>query len=315
MGKDKNSKNFRLKGKFLFLTYPQNPVNKEETLKNCQELFKDNLKDYIIANEKHKDGNLHGHIWLELKEPIDWKGDKCFKLLDPLTGKHGKYEIMRNPKHVMGYCTKENDWISSFDVEKRLKAMTGKRKYIATELLAGKNINDLIDENPEMLYDSEKWERAQQAYKRRKYIIRHSRPKVYVIKGEPGSGKTEWPEHKWPDKSIYRISDKHSNRYSGSWDGYEQQDIVIIDECDKFMFSWDFTLRLLDKYPIKVRMMYGTAQFNSPIICLTGVGHYTEWWIENNIKEFEERVYAFIDTHRENDTFTFTETLNPHCRK
>lgn len=64
----------RLQAKNWFLTFPQVTTTKEEALKRLQEhphLNQLGIKGLMIAQEKHKDGNLHLHLGIWLKKQLN----------------------------------------------------------------------------------------------------------------------------------------------------------------------------------------------------------------------------------------------------
>ena len=68
----KGKKQFRLRVKKLFLTYPQLDKNieflKEEVL---SKLKLKHIEYYLIGEEKHEDGGIHLHCFLELRVSFD----------------------------------------------------------------------------------------------------------------------------------------------------------------------------------------------------------------------------------------------------
>ena len=68
----KGKKQFRLRVKKLFLTYPQLDKNieflKEEVL---SKLKLKHIEYYLIGEEKHEDGGIHIHCFFELKTSFD----------------------------------------------------------------------------------------------------------------------------------------------------------------------------------------------------------------------------------------------------
>lgn len=81
------SEKFRLNKKNLALTWPQCDTDKKVVEENIKKFFDGNLKGYIIAQEHHKDGNLHIHAAVHCIQKVDIKNPNA---LDILTGKHGK---------------------------------------------------------------------------------------------------------------------------------------------------------------------------------------------------------------------------------
>lgn len=113
---------FRLRGQRLFLTYPKFDLNKtkEEVLEELKRILQAHdppydVINYIVAVEQHKDGTPHLHVYLQLDQRASLSGANCLDLW----GKHGKYEVVRSPKKVEEYCTKEGDFITNFYTKKK----------------------------------------------------------------------------------------------------------------------------------------------------------------------------------------------------
>lgn len=97
------------------------------------------------------------------------------------------------------------------------------------------------------------------------YIARdpETKPHVTWIYGPSGSGKSR---QAWGmSKDIY-VKDS-VNKW---WDGYEQQELVLIDE---YKGNWDYAylLKVLDRYPMLVEYKGGSIQLNSPKFVITSI--------------------------------------------
>lgn len=102
---------FRLNATQLFLTYPQCSLDPTEALQLLTEALKKKkrtISEYLIAKEKHKDGNDHLHVWLKLDKKVDIRSAS---LLD-LKNHHGNYQSARSSSRVKAYCSKEGDFIA-----------------------------------------------------------------------------------------------------------------------------------------------------------------------------------------------------------
>lgn len=104
---------------------------------------------------------------------------------------------------------------------------------------------------------------------------RNTPPRVTWIWGDAGSGKTRY------------IYDKHTSIYSKAhgkwWDGYEQQEVILLDEFDRFMPREAF-LTLTDRYPLTVETKGGTTKINSPFIYITSNWDPNEYLIDDAMK-------------------------------
>lgn len=257
-----------LQGKNLFLTWPKCDKTKEHILEQAEKLWGTNLKTYLIAQEEHKDGTPHIHAYFSLTTRINYRK---FDKIDALTGKRGNYQMCRSPKNVMAYCIKEDkNWLSNFDVVQKIAAMTSKKKYVGTEILLGKRkLTDLVNEDPSLLFDLPRWQRALDTYRAAVAEPRNHPMEVLIYWGESGTGKSkkafeENPGAYWKTKGPW-------------WQGYENQETVIIDEFYGWL-EYDFILRLTDRYPMNVQIKGGHAVFNSKRIIFTSNKKWEEWW-------------------------------------
>lgn len=118
-------KRFRIGASNFFLTYPQCPMKKEEALSlltaKVKSLSDATLLDYLIAEEKHKDGTPHLHAYLKLSAKVTVNDPQCFNLegSNGITY-HGNYQGARNPQRVLTYCAKEGDYLASPAMEELL---------------------------------------------------------------------------------------------------------------------------------------------------------------------------------------------------
>jgi len=115
----KTTKEFRIRSKKFFLTYP-----KVIDLLNLEQLFLDEMKSifgiidedkmgYIIVKELHEDGTPHIHVYLEFKDQRSiYSRDKLHVRLKDKDGKEiiheGKYESVRNKDLVIQYILKDS---------------------------------------------------------------------------------------------------------------------------------------------------------------------------------------------------------------
>lgn len=106
------NKKFRLNRKTFGLTYScpkklsANPLDfdyiKESILKigKCK---------YVIAEEKHEDGKLHYHVWVEFHKKIDSKNERFFDLKNV----HPKIERLKDEEHWCDYIRKYDEYITN----------------------------------------------------------------------------------------------------------------------------------------------------------------------------------------------------------
>lgn len=107
----KRKRGFELNSKGIFLTYPQCPLKPEEALDLLRgkiSLKKRKIEEYVIATEKHADGNDHLHVYLRLDKAIHIRESAYFDL----NNYHGNYQGARSAKRVKTYCVKDGNYIA-----------------------------------------------------------------------------------------------------------------------------------------------------------------------------------------------------------
>ncbi len=131
-GPKRKKKVAALRGKCMFITWPQCDKKHEDILARMKVLF-DPLW-CIVAHEFHEDGSDHLHCLCMLKK----RAQVSFVALNDVTGKSGDYQLARAPNQVMKYVTKDGDYSSmGIDVEKHLEEVRNKVKTSKADKAAG----------------------------------------------------------------------------------------------------------------------------------------------------------------------------------
>ena len=146
---------FRLQGRAIFLTWPQNAATKEDTLAACVQQWP-SATFIVVAEEEHKTGDPHLHAVIQFEKRVDMKD--CMPMLDALTGKHGNYQNVRSAKRVLKYVCKGGNFISHGDVpdlEDKEKLQDG----VAKMIMEGETYKDVVARNPGC-YDAEAEDRG-----------------------------------------------------------------------------------------------------------------------------------------------------------
>lgn len=216
--------------KTWFLTYPKNNTSIADALAALQSV--DDIIEYVIAREKHKDGSFHLHAYVKYKKGVTLK--QAPGLFD-LIGKSGHYEPVRSCKSVVKYCTKESDFISNFNVEKYL----AKKGKVTSETLRTYTAIEALDLGIVGIGSLKSYE-----YGRSLAIKPYSPTDLRGIwfYGAPGTGKS-LKAREIAGEDVYL---KAQNKW---WDGYTGQSTVILDDLDEEFKSWHNLKIWTDRYP------------------------------------------------------------------
>lgn len=117
---------------------------------------------------------------------------------------------------------------------------------------------------------------------------RETKPYVIYCYGASGLCKTRIAYLDNPDSRIH----KQPAASFKWWQGYDSQDIVIIDEF-RAQIPWDRMLELLDYYPAVVENKGGSRQFKPVKIYITSPSPLSDWY--NDIFEQKYQLWRRID--------------------
>lgn len=262
--------------------------------------IKDNLKKakyWVIGKEVGSSGTKHLQGYVYYKNAISFKSIQK-KLLN-----RAHVEIAKgNAEQNLKYCSKDGDFEVFGEMPKQ-----GKRSDLDI-------IKEYVQDGGQDLKEIYKLSSNLQAYKMGQVGIqlfgkkRNFKTKVYWFYGPTGTGKTK--------KAVEDCGeDVHFQTIPKWWDGYNQQENVIIDDYRRDIFTFTYLLRLLDRYPMTVETKGGTQNFTSKNIYITCNKSPAECWegrCDEDIDQLLRRidVIQFFGTN-ENDTEVGGNTMTP----
>jgi len=105
-GSSSNAKQFQIKSKNLFLTYPKCSVPLSGLLARLRELCP-SANYYCVSSEKHESGELHRHAYLQFKSDFRTRDKRYFDV----DSYHPNIQGARNTEATLAYVKKDNDFI------------------------------------------------------------------------------------------------------------------------------------------------------------------------------------------------------------
>lgn len=280
--KENKQTKFYISRKSYFLTYPQCSLSKDEAFNFLMDKFKPKI--IIIGQERHKDGNLHLHIWLEFGTRKTIRNCRVFDINNYHCniGKIRKEEC-NNRKNAYNYIIKQdkNPLIYGIDI---IELTKGIRKKIC-QLLINKEMKliDIIKLYPQELYYYDKIKNNLNLYnldnENLPLIINR---KCYWIYGPSGVGKSYLVRECFD--SLY---EKSTNIW---WDGYKGEDAVLIDDYDKFGLGIIHFLKIwADNYRFNAEIKGGMIQPGYTKLIIT-----SNYSIQNLVGELGNEMYDAI---------------------
>ena len=124
-----------------------------------------------------------------------------------------------------------------------------------------------------------------------------TKPEVIWCIGPSKGGKSTWAQNTYPD--AYWATAEHGDKLW--WDGYDQQETVVLDDFCPSMISYHGLLKLLNgtgKYRVPTKG--GSDWFLSKRVILTSVVHPRQMYVNTWDYQLERRITRF-QKHWKND--------------
>lgn len=288
------------------LTYPQCPLTKERVL----DLLKANaqakgfgISEYIVAEEKHKDGSPHLHAFIKYDKRIYFENSK-FDLIESADKKyHGNYQIAKSWHRCEEYCAKEGQYITNINIEaakaKKAKMLT-KEDYVKDPLTVLEEGKIKFMQLNQFIKNQETYMTLKAASEKPKELIKAEKRCHHWYWGGSNTGKTTLLRQKMfgPDSDPTDWFQIPSNN---DWKGYRGQHNLYADE-----FKGQVDIQTLNKLcdgGCKVNTKGGTVT----IVYETTVWVFSNYSIERCYHKAIEKDPVLIDALR--NRFIVTELM------
>lgn len=259
-------------GKIRNFVLTLNNYTEEETLA----LLNYERATYVILGKevgrKRKTPHLQGYMELEDKTAFNTIKKLCPRMY--IAKRRG------TAKQAQKYCMKDQNYL-----EKGTISNQGKRtdiEDVCDDIKAGMSLEDIAEGHPATFV---KFHRGLKELKHTLSAHRTQKPYVKWLWGETGIGKTRTSVE---TSTSYYIKDN-----TKWWDGYEQQETIIIDDFEETVGDYpDFRtlLRLLDHYRFQGETKGGHVKINSPRIIITADRPPETYWQGDRLAQMLRRI-------------------------
>lgn len=208
-------------------------------------------------------------------------------------------EMKGSPVDSHKYCSKDGDYY-----EWGTSPKPGERndlKNVAQRVLAGATMQELASD-PETSSMIIKYSRGLIALRSFTIPPRDptTPPTVIWIHGPTGSCKTRTAFE--ASKRIYGCDPWISNGGLFWFDGYDGQPVAILDDYRTGDCKWQFFLRLLDRYPLRVPVKGGFTEWVPRLVFVTAPGGHQSMWnfkTPEAVSQLTRRITAEISAPEE----------------
>jgi len=185
------------------------------------------------------------------------------------------------------YCSKDMNDV--FEIDNRTQ---GKRNDMAalTDLIKVKGKKGVIEEMPFM------YVKFHSGIEKLCFALQEPRsfiPNITWLWGKTGVGKTRYIYDNHDAKNIW-ISGKDLQW----WDGYENQEVALIDDFRKDFCKFHELLRIFDRYPYNVAVKGGFRHLNSKFMYITSPYSPSETYTgrtEEDINQLLRRITKVVE--------------------
>lgn len=177
------------------------------------------------------------------------------------------------------YCSKEGNLLFEYGEPSVGQGQRTDIKEITAKIKSKEiTLEEIMFDYPEMYL---KYSRSFEKMYNAVLSARETPPQVHWRWGKAGTGKTRFCIEKHPKHYI-----KDGTMW---WDGYYQQEAIIIDDFDN-LIPYRTLLRMLDRYVYQGQIKGGYIQINSPYIYITCEYPPEHYWTDNELAQVKRRL-------------------------
>jgi len=230
----------------------------------------------VFGEEIGEKGTHHLQGYVEFANPKSWTA-----IEEDLGGTAHMEKRFSTAENASEYCKKEGKFIEIGELSRQ--GHRSDLESVAKMIKDGIPTKEIAESNPVSYI---RYTKGIEALHYQLQVDRTEAPIVIWLWGPTGVGKTRTAFE--AGKSAY-IKD-------GTlwWDGYDQQEVIIIDDFDG---HWPFRdlLRLLDRYPYQGQRKGSYVKINSPKIFITCDKKPSDFWQDNELAQILRRITNVIE--------------------
>lgn len=236
----------------------------------------------VLQKEQGEQGTPHyqGYAQFNARKRLSWLKSEC--------SSSAHFQIARgSPQENKQYCSKPEGRLDG-PWEQGTITVQGQRTDLSAfhdSLRSGCTNAKLWDDHFSSML---RYNKSVSTYRVQTTPPRSAQPTVIILVGPSGCGKTRLVRDTFPNAYW-----KPDNKW---FDGYEQEDTIILDEFYDYWFQFSLLLRLLDRYPLLTEIKGMHTPISATTFVFTTNTHPDTWYpgvdyrrrpaLDRRLKEF-----------------------------
>ncbi len=232
---------------------------------------------HIMGFETGESGTPH------IQGLICFKNSRSFKSVHKDLFKSHLESMRGTHKQASDYCKKDGDYFETGTLPS-----PGKRSdivrivdYLKDEYQG--NATQLMTDHPESTH---RFYRFLDRIAVNVQPQRTTKTKVIWIYGTTGTGKSHYAHEHYPH-AYYK------NLEESFWENYNGQEAIILEDLRPHHMRLSTLLRLMDKYPMQVKVKGASAQFRSEVVIVTSDRHPRDFY-QDSKGQLVDRIETII---------------------
>ncbi len=271
------------------------------------------LTYFVVQTEKGENDTVHYQAYVEFKKSVDWS------VVKKIFGDRIHIETARaNAASNIRYCTKNESRYTDGDYclngQWGVAKKGGSVMSLAIKIMNGLEMEEATELYPDIvMLNGPKVE----AFIARSKGHRHEMPKVTILFGATGCGKSQYCMEHFGVKA-YWVNPPTGGRVW--WGHYMGQDVAVFDDFHDHWFMLTAFLRILDSTPLMVAPKGGQVPFTSKHLVFTTNVDPRDWYcgykgkkahkdaLERRIQDFGEIIDCTLEEEvDETDSFEMVQ--------
>jgi len=256
-------------------------IHEKHTLDRLDKILNGIPYWYCIAGKEicPSTGAFHLQGYIQFKSQVRLSKIKKLDNLSHWEKARGSYD------ENFTYCSKDKNYIEWGEPKKNEQGKRNDLINLCDDIKKGKKKKDIIEDYTTLYVKNHNGiDKLLDFYTK----DRNEAPTFIWIFGEAGVGKSRYVVDTHEAVNVY---EKPAGKW---WDGYNHQDVIVMNDFDKDTYDFRELLKLCDRYAYSGQIKGGFVKINSPYIYITCEFSPSHFWIGNTLTQVLRRADKII---------------------